>query len=459
MGDARGMCISWRVFGDAGQSIFPGLFLAEPFSRCAAPGEAWQNVKTFFRFGNDVSDISQHKPILVPSFWEHGGHFLSSKSVQLDSENKYMRQWVAGKKRGKIADSEAGWEIAQINHYAVRKRLLFDFKKARGRIGMPNFNSETRYNRNYYSQLNLNSDKDTSILRWSQAVADGIERLAQKIKPKLAIAKIIGEGYPEVVMQNTSSNIEESKQSVFPEPQATASAILYRSMHQEHHAEIEKRKYSNSQLAQAIVATLGPQSVVDVGCGIGLLIREIAASGADVLGLEGTWLDEDSMVLASDSYKRLDLEQPFSLDRRFDVCCSIEVAEHLAPERADSFVSNLCSLSDAVVFSAAIGGQGGKGHKNEQWQEYWCKKFLNNGYGTYDPFRNIFRRDPNILPWFQQNVLLFLHDRNPVCEKLTEKKIAPEIANMILPTYHDKIVRRTRQHLRRRLLAERAKRV
>jgi hypothetical protein len=45
---------------------------------------------------------------------------------------------------------------------------------------------------------------------------------------------------------------------------------------------------------------------------------------------------------------------------------SLEVAEHLKPDRAGSFVADLCSASDVVLFSSALPGQDGDGHQNEQ---------------------------------------------------------------------------------------------
>jgi len=39
-------------------------------------------------------------------------------------------------------------------------------------------------------------------------------------------------------------------------------------------------------------------------------------------------------------------------------------------------------IIDNVLFSAAIPNQGGTGHINEQWQEYWAEKFYANGFGA-----------------------------------------------------------------------------
>ena len=61
---------------------------------------------------------------------------------------------------------------------------------------------------------------------------------------------------------------------------------------------------------------------------------------------------------------------------------SLEVAEHLSPGRAESFISDLCQAAPVVLFGAAIPGQGGVGHLNEQWQSYWANLFEACGSGN-----------------------------------------------------------------------------
>lgn len=60
---------------------------------------------------------------------------------------------------------------------------------------------------------------------------------------------------------------------------------------------------------------------------------------------------------------------------------SFEVAEHLRPEKAETFVETLTRHSDLVVMSAAPEGQGGDGHFNEQPPEYWIGLMGGRGFG------------------------------------------------------------------------------
>jgi hypothetical protein len=72
------------------------------------------------------------------------------------------------------------------------------------------------------------------------------------------------------------------------------------------------------------------------------------------------------------------------MERRYDLVISIEVAEHLRPERAETLVDDLTHLADLVLFSTAIPGQGGAHHLNEPSQSHWARLFGEPGYTVID---------------------------------------------------------------------------
>ena len=54
------------------------------------------------------------------------------------------------------------------------------------------------------------------------------------------------------------------------------------------------------------------------------------------------------------------------------------------------------SLSDVVLFSAAIPHQGGENHFNEQWPDYWSQKFERRGYSVLDCLRHLIWANPKV---------------------------------------------------------------
>jgi hypothetical protein len=130
-----------------------------------------------------------------------------------------------------------------------------------------------------------------------------------------------------------------------------------------------------------------------------------------VLGVDGDYVDRASLRIAADKFVAADLREPLSLDRKFDLVQSLEVAEHIDGARADVFVESLTRHGDVVLFSAAIPGQGGNGHVNEQWPSYWIGKFADAGFTLYDAIRPRIWNDSRVEVWYRQNTLLFSRER------------------------------------------------
>ncbi|MGE4220052.1 MAG: class I SAM-dependent methyltransferase [Alphaproteobacteria bacterium] len=165
----------------------------------------------------------------------------------------------------------------------------------------------------------------------------------------------------------------------------------------------------SARIVLPIVLELAPiASAVDLGCGNGGWLSVLHELGVeDVLGLDGDWVALDQLRIARERFRRVRLDAPIDLDRRFDLAISLEVAEHLPPERASGFVATLCDLAPLVLFSAAIPDQGGLNHVNEQWPAYWAALFQRHGYRPIDVIRPAVWENPAVTWWYKQNLLLF----------------------------------------------------
>jgi SAM-dependent methyltransferase len=166
------------------------------------------------------------------------------------------------------------------------------------------------------------------------------------------------------------------------------------------------------QVVPEVMALLSPASVVDVGCGVGTWLSVFRDCGvADFLGIDGSYVDARQLKVASQCFVARDLTGAIDLNRRFDLAVSLEVAEHLPPEAAEGFVAQLVELSDLVLFSAAIPGQGGDHHVNERWQSYWRDLFSARGYDPVDCLRHRFWNDPKVPAYYRQNMILYAERR------------------------------------------------
>lgn len=178
-------------------------------------------------------------------------------------------------------------------------------------------------------------------------------------------------------------------------------------------AEFYEAQVSGSHAAASIVLPLlferwRPQSVVDVGCGVGTWCAAAMDLGVpDCVGIDGPHVPLADLRIPPHFFIRHDLVERLPVRRKADLAICLEVAEHLPADRAATLVADLCAVADIVLFSGALPYQGGTRHVNEHWAEYWATLFANNGFAPFDVLRDRIWHDRRIPPWYRQNVIVF----------------------------------------------------
>lgn len=196
------------------------------------------------------------------------------------------------------------------------------------------------------------------------------------------------------------------------------------------HNEIIHNTSAPSIILPEIIKVLEPNSILDLGCGIGTWLSVSKKLGIfDVLGVDGDYVDQNLLLkyLSEEEFISHDLTQPLNLKRKFDLCLCLEVAEHLPELAADTLIESLIYHSDTILFSAAIPGQGGQNHLNEQWPDYWIEKFKKWDFLVYDPIRPIIWANNQIDPWYRQNIFLFTKKELSLPKPIYTNLVLPEI--------------------------------
>jgi hypothetical protein len=114
------------------------------------------------------------------------------------------------------------------------------------------------------------------------------------------------------------------------------------------------------------------------------------------------------LVIPQHTFTERNLEQYIQLDKKYDLCISLEVGEHIIPECAKTFIKSLTDASDFVLFSAAIPFQRGKNHVNLQWPKYWAAVFSEYGYLSLDLVRFRIWGNDKIPSHYQQNIVFYV---------------------------------------------------
>lgn len=159
------------------------------------------------------------------------------------------------------------------------------------------------------------------------------------------------------------------------------------------------------------------RSAIDVGCGTGTWLSVLSDHGVtDIYGLDGEYVDRSMLQIPATAYIPCNLHLPINRNKTYDLALSLEVAEHLHPSRATSLVADLTRLSDCILFSAAIPGQYGTTHINEQWQSYWAALFALHNYIPFDAIRPKVWNNKLVEVWYRQNILLYLRQSSVIFE-------------------------------------------
>lgn len=159
-----------------------------------------------------------------------------------------------------------------------------------------------------------------------------------------------------------------------------------------------------SRMIDKIVEIYKPQSVLDLGCGTGKAIDYFLGKYIPtIFGVEGS-----QMAINSASHpeliKNFNLNNELNLNKHFDIIFCFEFIEHIHPRCVHNLMKTFSNHSNVIVLTAALPGQGGLGHFNEQPPEYWIKIFSKYGYRFNEKNALELKRCKDM---FSDNILVF----------------------------------------------------
>ncbi len=129
---------------------------------------------------------------------------------------------------------------------------------------------------------------------------------------------------------------------------------------------IEKGKWRNRpRLIDAVVQMMHDthtESIVDFGAGVGISVGLLKEQGVKVAGFDGI---DDVESISKGAVKQADLSLPQDFGEKWDWVMSIDVGEHIPPDRCAIFIENIVRhAAFGIVLTWALPGTPGAGHCN-----------------------------------------------------------------------------------------------
>jgi SAM-dependent methyltransferase len=176
------------------------------------------------------------------------------------------------------------------------------------------------------------------------------------------------------------------------------------------HTENIHNTIAAQEILPLIFDIIKPETVVDFGCGVGSWLKIAKQLGAKkILGIDGIRVEKTMLCIKEDEFLQHDLTNHLLLENKYDLGICLEVVEHLPEKTANNIVNILTNCSNIILFSAAIPGQDGQCHVNEQWPSYWQNKFALKDFLPVDNLRQKFWDNPKIEWWYKQNIFLYVN--------------------------------------------------
>jgi hypothetical protein len=166
---ANMISMTWRLFGNDDVHEFHDSPIIGQFSSCAEemcrkPHQAW-GFKTLYRNVGLFNKMGVHRPKgLKSQLWEDI-HWVNGSGAELP-KTMFRNAW-------RSTSETVGYDLVQLNHYAVRSAESFLVKRDRGRVNHVDRDQGLAY----WFRMNHNAEKETTIQRMLPKLRAEMDRL------------------------------------------------------------------------------------------------------------------------------------------------------------------------------------------------------------------------------------------------------------------------------------------
>ncbi|MEP1537612.1 MAG: glycosyltransferase family 2 protein [Paracoccaceae bacterium] len=157
MPDATNLAMTWRLFGHNDVTQLHDEFVIDQFDTCAPkycpkPHTVW-GFKTMFRNVGAYAKMSCHRPNKLEPAWRNKVKWVNGSGKDITDETA-EKGWRSSMK-------SVGYDLVQLNHYALRSAESFLIKRQRGRA----LHVDRSIGINYWIRMDWSVHQDVTIKR------------------------------------------------------------------------------------------------------------------------------------------------------------------------------------------------------------------------------------------------------------------------------------------------------
>lgn len=183
------------------------------------------------------------------------------------------------------------------------------------------------------------------------------------------------------------------------------------------YSSVSERAAKAATVASAILADVTiPVSLIDIGSGQGIWAQTFQEAFPSIDSITAIDFNANNINLLKENEKARiskisqDLAVVSSLpDDMYDLGICVEVLEHLPKNASERLILEFGKKCRLMIFSAALIGQGGTNHINEQSLSYWTTQMGSAGFVPFDVFRSKFVSDKEIPKYYSNSIALWIN--------------------------------------------------
>lgn len=162
-------------------------------------------------------------------------------------------------------------------------------------------------------------------------------------------------------------------------------------------------------LSGAVMEQFSPDSVIQIGCGIGMHLKPFLDEGIDAVGVDENRVAHENAVVPTEHIKIQNLKSVYRPDEAYDVVLCVDMLEYTSRNHEDAIIKTVAAAGKTAVVSVPLPRYSSLSYDREEPKTYWVQKFEDNGL-SYDPeaTRHLQEQlDADDEAWVPEQVLVF----------------------------------------------------